>query len=222
MNFLHQLLAKRGLVDTPRSLIVGPSTGPQTPFPLLMEEKIIRGYGRGSKELGIPTANLPVDNNQTPWIADIESGVYFGWASLRLPPTDANQPTIPPDPTSPSTNSEFSIYPMVMSIGYNPYYQNPVRSAEVHILHEFGADFYHVEMRLLIMGFIRLERTYSNQQELIDDIKMDGDVALRSLKRKAWSLKETGQGTWDGSWLVRGIGEKHDVGEGLDEDTRGE
>jgi len=32
-----------------------------------MEGKVIHGFRRGSKELGIPTANLPVDNNLTPW-----------------------------------------------------------------------------------------------------------------------------------------------------------
>lgn len=93
---------------------------------------------------------------------------------------------------------------MVMSIGYNPFYGNTVRSAEVHVLHDFaGRDFYGVEMRLLILGFIRPERTYTSKQELIDDIKMDCNVARRSLEREAWSLQETGDGKLDGSWLVR-------------------
>jgi len=210
MNFLYQLLEKTGPVATPRPLIIGPSTGPQAPYPLQMEGKVIRGFRRGSNDLGIPTANLPVDNNQTPWIADIESGAYFGWVSLRLPPTDANQSATPSD-TSPSTNSEFSIYPMVMSIGYNPFYGNNVRSAEVHVLHEFGADFYDVEIRLLITGFTREERGYPNRQALIDDIKMDIDVACRSLEREAWSLWETGKGTLDGSWLVRETAEENEV-----------
>ncbi|KAJ7064374.1 hypothetical protein C8F01DRAFT_1081684 [Mycena amicta] len=48
---------------------------------------------------------------------------------------------------------------MVMSIGYNPVYKNTERSAEVHVLHEFEADFYGVEMRLLITGFIRRRKT---------------------------------------------------------------
>jgi hypothetical protein len=77
---------------TARPLIIGPSTGPEAPYPLRMEGIVIRGFRRGSKELGIPTANLPVDDSLTPWIADIKSGVYFGWASLRLPPSHPNQP----------------------------------------------------------------------------------------------------------------------------------
>ncbi|KAJ7452189.1 riboflavin kinase [Mycena galericulata] len=192
---------------TARPLIIGPSTGLEAPYPLQMEGKVISGFGRGSKQLGIPTANLPVDHNLTPWIAHIKSGVYFGWASLRLPPSHPNQPTASSDAaattTAPEARSGFSVYPMVMSIGYNKFYKNTARSAEVHVLHEFGADFYGVEMRLLIAGFIREDKDYPGVEALIEDIKVDCDVARKSLDREAWALRETGKGTLDGSWLVR-------------------
>ncbi|EIW59404.1 riboflavin kinase [Trametes versicolor FP-101664 SS1] len=191
-------------MTTARPLIIGPSTGPEAPYPLHMEGKVINGFGRGSKALGIPTANLPVDESLTPWIADIKSGVYFGWASLRLPPSHPNHRTTSSDTSSPSgAHSGFSIYPMVMSIGYNRFYKNTARSAEAHVLHEFGADFYGVEMRLLIVGFIREEKDYADAGALIEDIKLDCEVARRSLDREAWALRETGKGTLDGSWLVR-------------------
>lgn len=41
------------------------------------------------------------------------------------------------------------------------------------------------------------------RQSLIEDIKFDCDVARNSLDREAWALRETGNGTLDGSWLVR-------------------
>ncbi|KAF8992562.1 riboflavin kinase [Cyathus striatus] len=202
-------------MDTSRPLIIGPSTGLEAPYPLQMEGKVIRGFGRGSKELGIPTANLPVDDNLTPWIADVKSGVYFGWVSLRLPPSHPNQPTTSSDTTTtttttaPEAHSGFSVYPMVMSIGYNQFYKNMVRSAEVHVLHEFGADSYGVEMRLLITGFIREEKDYTKLEALIEDINLDCDVARKSLDREAWALRETGKGTLDGSWLVRETAEQN-------------
>ncbi|KAF8919678.1 hypothetical protein CPB85DRAFT_1524845 [Mucidula mucida] len=152
-----------------------------------MEGKVISGFGRGSKELGIPTANLPIDDNLTRWIADINSGVYFGWASLRLPPSHPNRTTTP----------EFIVYPMVMEIGTQR------GSAEVHVLHEFEADFYGVEMRVLLTGFIREEKDYANLEALIEDILTDCDVARKSLDREAWALRETGKGTLDESWLTR-------------------
>ncbi|KAI2784260.1 riboflavin kinase [Daldinia loculata] len=255
--------------DRPRILYA--DSGPEPPYPLRMEGTVISGFGRGSKELGIPTANLPVDSVATPWIASAKSGVYFGYAALALPsshpdrqdPSDApnqtNEPrhrsnpraaanappaSHPPPPTtitpvstssetfpsvspSPSTTKEapnsttatttsssaptsqkrWQIYPMVMSIGYNPFYKNSVRSAEVHVLHKFGADFYDAPMRLLILGFVREERDYASLEALITDINIDCEVARQSLARPAWTPREgTADGVTgelDGSWLVR-------------------
>jgi len=180
--------------STSRPLIVGPDSGPEPPFPVRMEGKVISGFGRGSKELGIPTANLPVDAAVTPWIADVRSGVYFGWASLGLPESHPNRD---------AGGAKFSVFPMVMSIGYNPFYKNDVRSAEVHVLEKFASDFYGVEMRLLITGFIRDELDYSGLEALIADINLDCDVARNSLAREAWAPRELGKGTLDISWLLR-------------------
>ncbi|KAI0133658.1 hypothetical protein BJ170DRAFT_575151 [Xylariales sp. AK1849] len=202
---------------TERPRIICPASGPEAPFPLRMEGTVISGFGRGSKELGIPTANLPVDASLTPWISDITSGVYFGYASLALPASHADIPqptassatsssaTLPSSPTLPSP--KYHIYPMVMSIGYNPFYKNTVRSAEVHVLHKFSADFYDVPMRLLLLGFVREEKDYSGLEALIEDINVDCDVARQSLAREAWTPREgvveRGKGTLDGGWLVR-------------------
>lgn len=197
-DVVYRCLARLGVVKPVRPLIVGPSSGPQEPYPLQMEGKVIHGYGRGSKELGIPTANLPIDDIQTPWISGVASGAYFGWAALRLPPAAVEASK------QPDTGADFNLYPMVMSIGYNPFYDNTVRSAEVHVLHDFaGREFYGCEMRLLIVGFIRPEKKYLSKEALIDDIKTDCEVARRSLAREAWSLRETGKGRLDGSWLMR-------------------
>ncbi|AEO64099.1 uncharacterized protein THITE_2142055 [Thermothielavioides terrestris NRRL 8126] len=196
-----------------RPLIIGDDSGPSPPYPLRMSGLVISGFGRGSKELGIPTANLPVDDALTPWISSVPSGVYFGWAALNLPPshpdyspttttttstttttTTTNQETNasapPPEQPTPGRSNNpttFTVFPMVMSIGYNPFYKNTVRSAEVHVLHAFGADFYGVEMRLLICGFVREERDYAGLEALVADIRFDCDVARRSLARPAWA-----------------------------------
>jgi riboflavin kinase len=82
---------------------------------------------------------------------------------------------------------EGAVYPMVMSIGWNPFYKNTVRSVEVHIMHDFEADFYDSHMNLLILGFIRPEYDYVDMESLIDDIKTDINVAGRSLTRPAYA-----------------------------------
>ncbi|KAI0899268.1 riboflavin kinase [Annulohypoxylon nitens] len=217
-------------VERPR--ILYGDAGPEPPYPLRMEGAVISGFGRGSKELGIPTANLPVDEAVTPWIATAKSGVYFGYASLALPDTHpdhprhhrrhrgnprapADAPPAPlasdttPAPTSdaPAPESRWQIYPMVMSIGYNPFYKNSVRSAEVHVLHSFGADFYDAPMRLLILGFVREERDYPSLDALVVDINVDCEVARQSLARPGWTPRQGvvggASGEFDGEWLVR-------------------
>lgn len=119
----------------------------------------------------------------TSWIEDKTSGVYFGWASLLLPATHPDRPA-GSDPAVPL------VFPMVMSIGYNPFYKNTVRSAEVHIMHKFGADFYDAHMRLLLLGFIRPELDYTTLEALIQDINFDCVVAKNSLRRAAWAPKK--------------------------------
>jgi riboflavin kinase len=170
-----------------------------------MSGEVISGFGRGSKELGIPTANLPVDAAVTPWITDSTSGVYFGWAGLALP---ADHPDVA---GGSEATGKFSVFPMVMSIGYNPFYKNTVRSAEVHVLNKFTADFYGVEMRLLILGFIRQEKDYSSLEALVEDINFDCDVAKKSVARPAWmpegySGEDGLQGTLDDAGWLFGVG----------------
>ena len=76
---------------------------------------------------------------------------------------------------------------MVMSIGWNPYYKNEVRSVEVHIMHDFSVQFYESHMNLIILGFIRPELDYESVEKLVNDIKTDIDVAGRSLARPAYA-----------------------------------
>lgn len=155
-------------------------------------------------QLGFPTANIPIDTAVTPWINTMQTGVYFGWSSLRLPPTHPSHS--PPDSSNPSP---YALYPMVMSIGFNPYFKNTLRTAEVHVLHKFDEAFYDEEMRLLILGYIRPEKDYPSLDALIEDISFDTEVARASLKREGWAPRGVGvvggwkEGTLDVSWLVR-------------------
>ncbi|KAI9659595.1 MAG: riboflavin kinase [Alyxoria varia] len=199
-----------------RDPIAGPDNGPVSPFPIKLKGRIIRGFGRGSKELGIPTANIPINGLDVGGHSDIESGVYFGWAGLNLATAtdDASKARKPiglkeeeeegegeekhtaiPSSGSYSDREESShperhvateVFPMVMSIGWNPYYKNTVRSVEVHILRKFHEDFYNALLNLTILGFIRREQDYDSLEMLVEDIKLDIEVARRSLEREAY------------------------------------
>ncbi|KAF2223682.1 riboflavin kinase-domain-containing protein [Elsinoe ampelina] len=199
--------------DGPRDPIAGPDTGPEPPFPIRLDGEVIKGFGRGSKELGIPTANLPISGLAVGGHDDLQSGVYYGWASLSsytsaadqskshsLPATGADTPqqtslSQTPAGESPAEQSA-GVFPMVMSIGWNPYYKNEKRSVEVHIMHAFAKDFYGKRMKVLILGFIRPEYDYTSLESLVEDIRTDIDVSLRSLEREPYRERR-GEG-----WLV--------------------
>ena len=115
-------------------------------------------------------------------------GVYYGFVGLSLSPS--------PDTSSTSTQ----ILPAVLSIGYNPFYKNTVRSVEIHILYDFTHDFYGAALNLLMLGYIRPEYDYVSLEALVEDIKIDCDVARRSLEREAY-VKYREEGEWN-KWLT--------------------
>lgn len=41
--------------DGPREPVAGPDAGPQAPYPIRVAGPVIKGYGRGSKEVKRPT-----------------------------------------------------------------------------------------------------------------------------------------------------------------------
>ncbi|KAI9353123.1 hypothetical protein BD770DRAFT_325551 [Pilaira anomala] len=149
-------------INLDRPLLVGPEV-PTSPYPFALKGTVVKGYGRGSKQLGIPTANLS-DEAISALASGLETGVYYGWTQIGEVKTQ--------------------VYPMVMSLGWNPYFKNEKRSAEVHVIHEFPEDFYDAPIRVLVLGFIRPEQNYPSLDALIRDIKTDVEVANQSLSRK--------------------------------------
>ncbi|KAI3994604.1 hypothetical protein MKX01_028348 [Papaver californicum] len=119
---------------------------------------VIKGYGRGLKVLGIPTANISTEG----W-SDIlsyhPSGVYFGWAGL----------------------STQGVYKMVMRIGWNPYFNNTEKTIEPWLLHDFNEDFYGEELHLAIVGYIRPEANFSSLESLISKTHEDEKISEEAL-----------------------------------------
>ncbi|KAE8232700.1 hypothetical protein CF326_g2266 [Tilletia indica] len=191
-----------------RPSVCGPDEGPESPYPLYLEGTIQRGFGRGGKELGCPTANLPsnvfLDAQTGQTRAGLDStGVYFGYAKV-YPPSyvpvqkpassaaavaegdkDVNASELPPAPSE-LDEAGSMVLPQVMSVGYNPFYGNSTKTAEVHIMHPFSHDFYGNYMKVVILGYIRPELNYVSKEALIEDIETDKRVGLSSLERPAY------------------------------------
>ncbi|KAA8519873.1 hypothetical protein F0562_014206 [Nyssa sinensis] len=125
---------------------------------------VIKGFGRGSKVLGIPTANLSTEGYSA-LLSEHPSGVYFGWAGL----------------------STRGVYKMVMSIGWNPYFNNTEKTIEPWLLHEFDDDFYGEELRLAIVGYIRPEENFPSLESLVAKIHEDRKVAESALELPLYS-----------------------------------
>lgn len=83
-------------------------------------------------QLGIPTANIPVEG--VPWIETAQSGIYFGWAGVQLSSDEPSSPECTAIVPESAAKAGWRQFPMVMSIGYNPFYKNTVRSAVCHHL----------------------------------------------------------------------------------------
>jgi riboflavin kinase len=114
--------------------IVGPNV-PEAPFPIFISGAVQHGFGRGSKELGCPTgkhkttviffppcifrlqiANLP-DESLPSMTSVTKTGVYFGYAQVVA------------SKDQPLSAEDQQIYPMVMSLGWNPFYKSKRMSA---------------------------------------------------------------------------------------------
>jgi len=164
--------------NTIRPMIVGPDA-PESPYPIALTGAVQKGFGRGGKDLGCPTANLP-DDSITPLSSVAKTGVYYGFAQV-----------VPPEHVANFEPEDIMVLPMVMSLGWNPFYKNERLSAEIHILHNFQSDFYGYEMRALVLGYIRPELDYISREALVEDIEIDKQVALNCLQRQEYQKYTT-------------------------------
>ncbi|XP_003706700.1 riboflavin kinase isoform X2 [Megachile rotundata] len=128
-------------------------------LPYFLSGLVVRGFGRGSKALGIPTANLE-DKVVSTLPDNFNTGVYYGWASV-----DGN------------------VHKMVASVGWNPFYKNEKKTVEVHLLHKFEKDFYGSQIKVIFLGYIRPEQDFTSEGELIKAIKNDIAFAEQQLQQ---------------------------------------
>jgi len=130
---------------------------PLTPI-MRLRGPVVRGFGRGSKLLGIPTANLDIDALGPALSHAACTGIYVAWASL---------------------GSEAAVYKAVLSIGFNPFFKDCQRkTCEPWLLHDFGGDeFYGQELRLLVCGYIRAEADFVSLEAPVAQIHDDAAVA---------------------------------------------
>ncbi|CAL6316924.1 unnamed protein product [Bathycoccus prasinos] len=124
---------------------------------------VIRGFGRGSKMLGIPTANLDVVPLKQQ-IDKLAPGIYFGFAKI-----------------SSGKHKSTGIHRTVMSIGYNPFFNDKRKSIEPWLLREFEEDFYDETLSVLVCAYVRAECNFTTVENLIERIRKDARVCEEAL-----------------------------------------
>uniref|UniRef100_A0A8C5WQG1 Riboflavin kinase n=1 Tax=Laticauda laticaudata TaxID=8630 RepID=A0A8C5WQG1_LATLA len=127
-------------------------------LPYFCRGEVVRGFGRGSKELGIRTANFSEEAVDS-FPSDLSTGIYYGWGCIGTG----------------------DVHKVVLSIGWNPYYKNVKKSVETHIIHTFNEDFYGEVLSIIIVGYIRPEQNFDCLDALIAAIQHDIDEAKNLL-----------------------------------------
>lgn len=122
---------------------------------------VVRGDRRG-RELGFPTANLPVPAS----MACPSDGVYAGWV-VRLDGLDAHGAALPAG-TVPER------WPAAISVGTNPTFDGVDRRVESYVLDRTDLELYGAEIAVDFVDRIRGMVRFEGIDALI--VQMDDDV----------------------------------------------
>lgn len=109
---------------------------------------VVVGDQRG-RELGYPTANLPVE----PEMAVPADGVYAGWL----------------------TDEQGTRYPTAISVGSNPTFDGADRRVEAHVIGRDDLHLYGTEIRVEFVARLRGQVKFEGIEALI--VQMEDDVA---------------------------------------------
>lgn len=124
--------------------------------PFSVSATVVRGAGRGGKELGFPTANMYFPDER----ALPADGVYSGWFIVRS--------------TAPITG-DMAVgerYPAAISVGTNPTFGDARRSVETFVL-DRHADLYGHDCEVEFVDHVRGMEKFSSVEELLDAMHRD-------------------------------------------------
>ncbi len=122
--------------------------------PFAVRGYVVQGEQRG-RELGYPTANVPVESSRTAVPAD---GVYAGW-TRRLDQADAPW------------------WPAAISVGTNPTFDGVDRRVEAYVLDRTDLELYGVIIEIAFTENLRGQIKFDSVDALVEQMKEDVDRA---------------------------------------------
>ncbi|KAL7524690.1 hypothetical protein ACHAXR_000677, partial [Thalassiosira sp. AJA248-18] len=161
-------------------------------LPIRIISKVVRGYGRGSKDLGIPTANVSREKDVLSCSCGdfdhLPTGIYWGFARIGEMATPSDGGGVSSDGTAKGDVSVLGkVHVAAISIGYNPTYNNKEKTVEPHLIatqdhpqrHSSMCsetqfqDFYDKTIFLSVVGYLRPELPFEGLEKLTAAIKKD-------------------------------------------------
>lgn len=172
-------------------------------LPIRIISKVVRGYGRGSKDLGIPTANVSREKDVLSCSCgdfdELPTGIYWGFARIGSSSEKDDNAVLG------------KVHVAAISIGYNPTYANTEKTVEPHLIADEGhplrhssstgetqfQDFYDRKIYLSVVGYLRPELPFEGLEKLTSAIKKDiNDAEKLSAQSDSTHLEER---EWVGS-----------------------
>ncbi len=143
-----------------------------------MRAPVVSGFGRGSKQMGVPTANMD-PAVLAPQLERMRRGVYFGFARL------------PDDPNNASWSK------CVINVGQRPTFADGAGvTIEVHVMETMGRDFYGETMECVALGYLRPEMRFAGLRELVGRIMTDIGLARNALDAESMRGAVDGKNSW--------------------------
>lgn len=121
------------------------------PVDVKLEGIIVHGFQRGSKSLGVPTANVEMTEVNLAILKDTVPGIYMAYCKHRD-----------------------TVYKAAVSVGWNPCYDNAVKTLEAYLItKEDLPDFYGELVSVQLCRYIRPEGLYDTFDGLLIAISQD-------------------------------------------------
>jgi len=116
--------------------------------PVRLSGTVVHGFGKGSSELGFPTANIVPEQSRV----HLVPGVYCGRVTLE---------------------GDTQSFKAAVSIGWCPHYGDREKTTEIHIMHKFEKPFYGQRLTVQLEAYLRAESVFPSVADLIQAINYD-------------------------------------------------